>query len=154
MIRPIYSLLPLVLLTCATAAPAATYRIDDSASLVEARSVRMKWEQVAPGSDSARVAGGLTVQARLDVSPWQGRMGRVYLTLPVSATVPVTARWTTRGRLLPGSLRSGERVLVYAGPIATPMLEDTLEFVLQADGRELVRHERLEFAFEIDLEGP
>lgn len=143
-----------LLLTVACAARAETHRIDDSASVVEAHSVQMKWDQLAPGEGDSGVRGRLTVHARLDVSPWRGRTGRIYLTLPPSASAPVTASWTTRGRLLPGALRPGERALVYAGPVPAGMLEDTLQLTLQADGRQLQRHERLNFVFEIDLETP
>lgn len=148
-----FSILLAATLLIAAPARAGTYRIDDSASVVESPSVRMRWDEIAPGGAS-RVTGKLTVHARLDVSPWTGRMGRIYLTLPTTAAPPVTATWTTRGRLLPGALRSGERTLVYAGPIPGPVLEDTLQLVLQADGRELVRGEQLSFTFEIDLETP
>lgn len=144
----------LLLLAGATGAPAATHVIDDSASTVESPSVRMKWDQLAPGRGSSQVTGRLTVQARLDVAPWQGRSGRIYLTLPASAATPVTATWTSRGRLLPGTLRPGERALVYAGPIACALLEDTLELSLHADGRDLLRSEQLRFVFEIDVESP
>lgn len=149
-VRPL--LLPLLLAASATG-HAETHRVDDSASVMESRAVRMTWQQVAPGGTSLLDAE-LTVHARLDVSPWQGRNARVFLALPVTAAPPFTATWTTRGRLLPGALRSGERTLVYAGPIQGAMLEDTLQIVLQADGRELVRGEQLTFLFEIDLETP
>jgi hypothetical protein len=55
---------------------------------------------------------------------------------------------------LPGELRSGERTLIYAGPIQTDTLEDTLRLAIQADGRKLRRDEQLAFAFEIDLGTP
>lgn len=149
---PVRLLACLLLLTTATAVSAATFVVDDSASTVESHAVRMKWDQVAPGHGSSQVTGRLTVQARLDVSPWQGRSGRIYLTLPISAATPVTANWTSRGRLLPGTLRPGERALVYAGPISSAVLEDTLELSLHADGRDLLRSEQLRFVFEIDVE--
>ena len=66
----------------------------------------------------------------------------------------MTATWTTQGRLLPGALRSGERALVYQGIIGPDVLEDTFLITLQADGNQLVRTERLEFSFEIDVDSP
>lgn len=149
---PAVRLVPLVLLLAACHARAETHRIDDSASVVESHAVQMQWDHLAPGSGGSQVSGRLTVHARLDVSPWRGRHGRIHLTLPPSAAAPVSARWTTRGRLLPGALRTGERALVYAGPVPAGLLEDTLQLELQADGRDLLRHERLDFVFEIDLE--
>lgn len=145
-----------LLLVAAFAAPVAaeTFRVDDSASVVQSGRVQMKWDSVAPqrGWDPATLSGSLTVVARLDLSPWRARSGRIYLVLPMPPSGPLTVAWTTRGRLLPGTLRAGERTLVYAGPIFDDRLEDTLTLVLQADGRRLERPETLDFSFQIDLE--
>ena len=42
--------------------------------------------------------------------------------------------WITQGRFLPGQVQSGNRVLVYAGPITTPFMEDVLTFQFSVDG--------------------
>jgi hypothetical protein len=76
------------------------------------------------------------------------------MTLPQQATGQVVATWTTQGRLLPGTLRSGERTLVYAGPIDADTLEDTLGLSIQADGSDLSHGRQLAFSFEIDLDAP
>lgn len=149
--RVLPALLVALLPALAPTARAETHRVDDSASIVEAHNVTLKWGRPGAGT---RLQGTVTVHARLDVSPWQGRIARIYLTLPPSAAPPVDARWTTRGRLLPGTLQPGGRTLVHAGPILSPTLEDTLELELHADSRELERPEQLAFAFEIDLETP
>jgi len=142
------------LLICLPAA-AATYKVDDSASQVLGNNVRMKWDSVVPQAGRrATVSGELTVLVRLNVSQWQGQQGRIYMTLPAQPTGPVSATWTTQGRLLPGVLRAGERTLVYAGPIHAGLIEDTLRLLIQADGQKLVRPEQLTFSFEIDLETP
>lgn len=145
------------LLACLPAA-AATYKVDDSASQVLGNNVRMKWDSVVPqGGRGSTVSGELTVLVRLNVSQWQGRQGRIYMTLPAQPAGPVTATWTTQGRLLPGVLRAGERTLVYTGPIQAGqagLIEDTLRLLIQADGRKLVRPEQLIFSFEIDVETP
>jgi hypothetical protein len=78
-------------------------------------------------------------------------MGRIYLTLQNTPLGPLSTSWTTRGRLLPGSVRAGERTLVYSGPIDTDVLEDELLLTIKADGRRLVRTEQLDFSFEIDV---
>jgi len=141
------------LLACLSAA-AATYKVDDSASQVLGNSVRMKWDSVVPqAGQRATVSGEITVLVRLNVSQWQGRQGRIYIALPAQPTGPVTATWTTKGRLLPGVLRAGERTLVYAGPIQADLIEDTLRLIIQADGQKLMRTEQLHFSFEIDVEG-
>src|SRR3546814_19888460 len=90
----------------------------------------------ARGAALHMVSGEIAVRVRLDVSPWQGRSGRIYMLLPEQPAGAITATWTTRGRLLPGVLRAGERALVYAGPIAGGgLLEETLRLRLPADGR-------------------
>ncbi|MEJ7745716.1 MAG: hypothetical protein WKF61_02970 [Luteimonas sp.] len=132
----------------------STFRVDDSGSQVLGNTVQMKWDSVAPQrGERPTVSGAITVLVRLDLAQWQGSNARIYMTLPAQAAGPVTATWTTQGRLLPGILRAGERALVYAGVMPTALLEDTMRLVIQADGQKLVRTEQLNFAFEIDLEG-
>jgi hypothetical protein len=135
---------------------AETHKVDDSASQVLERVLPLEWESVAPGPGQSAhaVSGVVTVLVRLDVAPWAGRRGRIYMTLPAQAGGPVTALWTTRGPLLPGTLRAGERTLVYAGPIGASRIEDTLRLEIRADGRYLRRTEQLDFSFEIDLDSP
>lgn len=136
----------------AAQAQARAYKVDDSASQVLDRMVAMEWDSAAPGPDPAshNVSGSVTVLVRLDVAPWRGRNGRIYMSLPLQPNGPITATWRTRGPLLPGSLRAGERRLVYTGPIDTPLIEDILQLQLQADGRRLGRNEQLDFSFEIE----
>jgi hypothetical protein len=133
------------------AARAATFSVDDSASQVLHPDVRMQWEAAAPGG-GANVIGQTTVIARLDVSPWLGRQGRIFMTLPARAEGVIEARWTTRGRLQPGALRSGERALVFVGPISMSLIEDTLVIRIITNGELLERVELLEFGFEIEVD--
>lgn len=143
----------LLALAAAFSAPAQTYRVDDSASQVLGSTLRLKPATLpARGAPMYMVAGEIEVLVRLDVSPWQGRRGRIYMLLPQRPGRSVTATWTTRGRLLPGALRSGERALVYSGPIPAGRLEDTQRLRIEADGRQLRPSEQLEFIFEIDLD--
>jgi len=134
---------------------AQSLRVDDSASQVLDSSVRMKWDSVAPrAGERPTVTGHVGVLARLDTAPWAGRNGRIYLVLPPPPSGEVVVGWTSRGRLLPGNIRAGERALVYAGPLPAGLLEDTLALTVQADGGRLARAEQLHFAFELDLEAP
>ena len=64
----------------------------------------------------------------------------------------MTAEWATQGRLLPGQLISGNRTLVFTGPIRSSLIEDTIALKLQTDGRRLTAPQRLEFHFEIDVD--
>lgn len=141
--------------TSVAPAMAQTYRVDDSASQVLGGTLRLKPQPPAGrGQLDSNVAGEIAVAVRLDVSPWKGHQARIYLTAPMRPGAAITTRWSTQGRLLPGELRSGERTLVYAGPIQTDTLEDTMRLAIQADGRKLRRDEQLAFAFEIDLGTP
>lgn len=148
--------LALLLLLAALVAPlpamAQAQRVDDSASQVLSPLVRMKWEDLAPGGSNDLV-GQVTVLVRLDVAPWRGRNARIYHVLAPQPQGRVFASWTTRGVLLAGAVRDGERTLVYSGPITTDMLEDTFVMQLRADGNQMVRPEQLEFSFEIEAEG-
>jgi len=153
----IRSLALLALFLALLPAPAAAQAIpvDDSGSQVLDGTVRMRWDDPVPRPGAANtMSGRMTVIVRLDVTPWVGRSGRIYKKLAPQAQVPVRASWTTRGILLPGQLRDGERTLVYSGPIQTARLEDTLNVTLQADGDRMPDHSRLEFTFEIELESP
>lgn len=145
------------MLAVAIAGPAMaeTLRVDDSASQVLGGTLRLKPDApFARGSQANLVSGEIPVLVRLDVSAWKGRQGRIYMLLPQRAGGMIGATWSTRGRLLPGTVRSGERTLVYAGLIQGDLLEDTLRLRIQADERTLARDERLAFAFEIDLGTP
>ncbi|GHA87721.1 hypothetical protein [Cognatilysobacter bugurensis] len=129
--------------------------VDDHASEVLGGPLRMRWDTPAGRHDaSPTVSGEVAVRVRLDVAPWQGRQARIFMTLPPQAGTRVDAHWTTRGVLLPGALRDGERALVYAGPLRGPQLEDVQQLTIRADGARLVRPEQLHFAFEIELESP
>lgn len=151
--RPLLALLVGVF-ACHTVA-AESYGVDDSGSQVQDPSLRMKWDDAVPQAGArAMVSGTTTVLVRLNLAPWRGRQGRVYMTLPAQSAGPFTATWTTRGILLPGALRAGERALVYAGPIQTELLEDTMRLLIQTDGQRLARAEQLDFSFEIDLGTP
>ncbi|MGH8031642.1 MAG: hypothetical protein ACREO8_04570 [Luteimonas sp.] len=143
------------LLTVFAASAQTSYRVDDSASQVLGSTLRLKPLSPIPrGPQATLVAGDITVLVRLDVSPWKGRQGRIYMTLPPQPVAAITATWSTQGRLLPGTLRAGERTLVHAGPIHSDRIEDTLRLTIQADGRKFARDEQLAFWFEIDLETP
>jgi hypothetical protein len=140
-------------LLASTWTQAATFRVDDSLTLPNETSTPMKWRSLAPNrSVGHAIEGSSVLTIRLNVAPWMNRNGRIYLGLPEQPIGTVTADWTTQGKLLPGELVSGHRTLVYAGPIRTRLLEDTIVLRLQADGRRLAAPQRLQFYFEIDLD--
>jgi hypothetical protein len=113
----------------------------------------MKWKFVAsnhrPGS---MVEGATRVTVRLNLTPWLNKSGKIYMTLPKLAVGPVKATWTTQGRMLAGQLIAGDRTLVFAGPIRSALLEDTIALTLETDGQRLIAPQRIQFNFEIDVE--
>lgn len=143
------------MLAVAPSAAAESHRVDDSGSMVLGSTLRLRPQSpLARGNQAWMVSGETTVLVRLDVSPWTGRRGRIYMLLPDQPGGQIVATWSTQGRLLPGVLRSGERSLVYSGPLPGGLIEDTLRLSVVADGRRMARDEQLAFSFEIDLETP
>jgi hypothetical protein len=96
--------------------------------------------------------GATQVRVRLNLKPWLGRTGRIYLVLPAQLPGNIEAAWTTTGRLLPGRVLVGGRTQVYAGPISAPVLEDTLTLYLTVDGTQMRQPYNLLFRFEMDEE--
>ena len=78
------------------------------------------------------------------------QLAQVSKSLPAQQPGPMGLAWSTQGRFLPGQVQSGNRVLVYAGPITTPFMEDTLSFQFTLDGT-LMRHAvPVTYHFEMD----
>jgi hypothetical protein len=134
-------------------AAAATYRVDDSATLPVESTALLRWRQAAPSrTRDDTLEGATAVAVRLNLAPWLEQSARLYLVLPAQGTAAVRVSWLTQGRLLPGEISPGERVLIYQGPIASPVLEETLTLRIEADGSRLPGTERLRFHFEIDTD--
>jgi hypothetical protein len=132
---------------------AATYRLDDSASHAVPPNVQMQWRSALPGLNNDNdVEAQIRVNIRVDTRLWVGRTGRIYMVLPQDAGPRIVAQWQTQGRLLPGRLVSGERALVFAGPITQPMLDDQMLVHLRTDGRWQSQSRRLNFHFELDTD--
>lgn len=135
-------------------AHAATYRIDDSASIPRDSTVAMTWS----GSErhtrraTSQLEGQFSVLLRLDTSPFVQRSGRLYLVLDDAGIGPVKARWTTLGRLQSGVVQAGQRTLVYSGTIAERQIEDRLVLTVQTDAAHYSGLRQLNFRFEIDLD--
>jgi len=131
---------------------AATARIDDTGTSLESIT-RMYWRQLAPSRKvDNTMEGGAQVQVRLNLAQWVGRTGRIFMVLPEQPMGPVRASWPAHGRFSAGSLISGQRALIYAGPITSPIMEGLLVLKLEVDGTRLQSIQRLSFHFEIDLD--
>ncbi len=150
-LRSVFALMFAAILT--QSAVAATFAVDDLSSYTHDANTAMKWKFMGadrrPGS---AVEGATMVTVRLNLMPWANKTGKVYMALAKQPIGPVKAAWTTQGRLLAGQLISGNRTLVYAGPIRSAILEDTIILTLETDGQRLVSAQRLQFYFEIDVD--
>ena len=132
---------------------AATFRVDDSTTIPNESNVTMRWKSVNPNRMTGNaVQAEFLITMRLNVAPWLNKSGKIYMALPQQPIGAVNVTWTTQGRLLPGKLISGERTLVYAGPIRSSFLEDTFDVSVETDGKRLASPQRLQFHFEIDLD--
>ena len=141
----------LALLAPMLALSATVSRVDDSGTIVSQPVVQMKWRTPVPGRGSDNtVEAALRVALRLNLTPWLHQPVRLYMLLARDAGNPVQARWRTQGRLLAGALTSGGRQLIYEGPVASNILEETIDLSLETDGRTLVAPQTLQFYFEVE----
>jgi hypothetical protein len=151
-LSPLRSIVLLMaLLVPASHASSATYRVDDAGTVVSQGVVPMRWKQLVPGrgADHA-VEAALRVAMRLNLARWANQPVRLYMGLAPVIGEPIYASWRTQGRLLPGSLRSGARVLIFEGVSPSAALEETLDLTLRTDGRALTSSQSLQFYFEVD----
>jgi hypothetical protein len=134
-------------------AGAATLPIDDTGTVTMQPTMNVRWQELSPRLRSGALMEGATqVRVRLNVKPWVGHTGKIYMVLPAQLPGDITAAWTTTGRLLPGRVQSGNRTLVYSGTINSAVLEDTLMLSLTVDGQRMLQTYSLLFRFEIDEE--
>lgn len=126
--------------------------IDDTGTQALEPSVSLHWQSSRPSRSHGDnlMTGSTTVRVRVNVLPWVRRLGRIYLVLPAQQPGPVSASWVTEGRFMPGQVRSGNRVLVYAGPITAPFMEDVFRFQFKVDGSLVQRAFPLTYRFEMD----
>jgi len=136
----------------AQAASAKSITIDDSGTMALSPSVSMRWRTATPSRSGGgnSMIGSMSVRVHINVAPWLKHSGRIYLSLPAQQPGPMGLTWTTQGRFLPGQVQSGNRVLVYSGPITTPFMEDTLTFQFTLDGALMRRAVPVSYHFEMD----
>ena len=139
-----------IIWSCPTGAKTTT--IDDSGTQALEPSVSLHWKTASPSRTAPdnTMVGTTTVRVRINVTPWLRRSGKIYLNLPAQQPGPLTASWITQGRFMPGQVHSGNRVLVYAGPISAPFMEDVLKFQFSVDGALIRRAVPVTFRFEMD----
>lgn len=132
--------------------PGRVFRVDDSGTVVLDPVLEMQWQPPGRSGSTSLVSASTRVSIQLNLAPWVGRSGRIYMTLPRTPGPTVRATWRTGGTLLPGSVLSGDRTLVYSGAVTGPVIRDLIDISLEADGTRLSRPEALAFGFEIELD--
>jgi hypothetical protein len=137
---------------CIPAAIGGTALIDDSGSQAVEPAVSVRWKNAVPlrNGDNSRMTGSTLVRVRLNVMPWLQHAGRVYLVLPTQPPGPLMLAWTSQGALQSGQIHSGDRMLVYAGLITTPYLEDVVNFQFTMDGAVMRQSYPVTFHFEME----
>lgn len=133
-------------------------RLDDSASpRTHVRSAASDM-RVLQGSRVQMPLG--RVEYRLNMAPHSGQRGRIYYRIPDEVTglrspAGLLVHWRGNGLFADGSARPGERVPVWAGTVAQPWLEETLDVTLEIDRRLLLPagYSALQFEsyFEIEI---
>ena len=142
----------LLLALAAGAASAETHRLDDSLSHTVPPTAQMQWRPQTRSDVEGGMEAWVRVNIRIDTQAWIGRSGRVYMVLPRDESATLEAVWTTDGQLLAGRLVSGERALVYAGPINAGTLSDQMLVRLRSGPDWQSASRRLHFHFEIDTD--
>lgn len=128
------------------------FKVDDSGTVVLDPVLQMQWQPPGRSGSTSLVSASTRVSVQLNLAQWVGRAGRIYMTLPRTPGPTVRATWRTGGALLPGTVLSGDRTLVYAGPVTSPVMRDLIDIALEADGARLTQPEALAFGFEIELD--
>jgi hypothetical protein len=136
-----------------TPAQAKSIVLDDSGTQALEPGVAMRWKNAAPSRAGGPnlLVGAATIRVRINVMSWVKRTGRIYLSLPAQQPGPISISWTSaEGRLQSGQIQSGNRMLVYSGPITTGFLEDVLRFQFTVDAALIGRPCPVSFHFELD----
>lgn len=151
--RPLHFFLALSLVIIwPGAARAKTITLDDTGTQALEPGVAMRWQSATPprGGAGDMLVGTTTIRVRINLMPWLKRTARIYLSLPAQPPGPIAASWTAQGQLLSGQIRSGNRVLVYAGPVTSGFIEDTLKFQFRVNAALIARPYPVSFHFEMD----
>jgi hypothetical protein len=131
---------------------AKTIVLDDSGTAALEPAVALHWQSVAPSrsGNGNLMVGSATFRVRVNVAPYLKRSARIYLLLPMQQPGPLSVSWTTQGKLLPGQVQSGSRVMVWSGVITHPFLEDEVTFQFNVNGVLVKRAFPVNFQFVMD----
>ena len=159
---------PFAALVCALAwaMPSAIggERLSDSLSPILRTQVSGSWEGAGfdPGNprDGTVVARTGPMEVRLAIPPQYidpARRVRIFLVVPVTIVGLQSAEsfevsWASGGVFLSGRARSGQRALLFEGPVENPVLSDTVNFSIRADAAQMIGAIDYETIFEIEAD--
>lgn len=109
-------------------------------------------------ADSRVVAAYSEVELRLFIPPaFTSSPQPVQIFMVIPAQIPgldggggLEMSWTTRGRLLNGTGRPGDRVPIFEGLVSEPVLADFLNLTISIDARRMLGALRIDPFFEIE----
>lgn len=150
----------LALLVAFATQAAPPIRLDDSLSPRQRVEIVPRWVtesgRLSDEQLNALVAEVRQFEVRLNTAPYVGKQAEIYLRLPVAiiglqSPAGLRLEWRTRGFFAPGSVRPGDRLLLFRGRISQPVMGDTFDFVLQFDGRYIQRGLQFDPIYEIEI---
>jgi hypothetical protein len=136
-----------------TPAQAKSIVLDDSGTQALEPSVALRWKSASPSRAGGQnlLIGTTTIRVRINLMPYIKHTGRIYLSLPAQQPGPLSVSWTSaQGILQSGQMQSGNRALVYSGPITAAFLQDVLRFQFTVDAALIGRPCPVSFHFELD----
>ena len=112
----------------------------------------LRWRSAVPPKNAPDLLGvNLTVDVVLNVTPWVGKLARIYMVMPTVPQSSLMLQWATRGTLLAGQISGGQRQLVFQGVIPGSRIEDTMLVTATTDARDPSTPSRVNFTFEIEV---
>jgi hypothetical protein len=156
------SALALALSAVLAGTAAAQVRLDDSASpRNQVRAPVVLSEQGLPLDQSLEPRLAIVnfgrIAYRLATAAYQGRDARIYYAMPafvagLRSPAALRIEWRGATRLAPGSLRPGERQLVWTGRIDGPWFEDAVDLVARLELSEIDETWASNFGFQPHFE--
>jgi hypothetical protein len=148
-------LLPITDLAAAPTVAAATVlpaRVDDTGTTFSTPTSQLRWRSFGPGRDrDNQVEANMRVALRLNLTLWLGKSIRLYQRMTNAGdNGSFHVSWRGQGRLLPGTLQGGGRVLVFEGVVTEAFLLESLDLNITGDGRNMAGFQALELYFEVD----
>ena len=124
----------------------STERLDDSLSPRKQYSVQFQWANrntaVSMSPEEFFLLRSIVsgVEVRLNTAAYEGRRARIYLTIPRQiegfiSTESFLLSWKTDRVFYPGSVRPGNRTLLFDGIIESSVMVEIFTFSLEVDAR-------------------